>query len=221
MLLNIKLFIFLKKSIYYSWSPTISLSPSPIYYFFTGFINNKIPKGPSDVIYGPLFIFPQPSTAATPNSDLLTWLIPPWPLCHLPMREHLLLANSQCKYCWYSKKSFLAVFPTPSCLRIHILLLLIHCSNFYIILHILWEKQCFHSLYISEAQHNIRYIEKEMATHSSILAWRIPWTEESGRLQSTELPHNWVTNTFSIYFFSGYSRDDPYVVDNFMPLIKS
>ena len=25
---------------------------------------------------------------------------------------------------------------------------------------------------------------KEMATHSSILAWRIPWTEESGRLQS-------------------------------------
>ena len=26
---------------------------------------------------------------------------------------------------------------------------------------------------------------KEMATHSSILAWRIPWTEESGRLQST------------------------------------
>ena len=27
-------------------------------------------------------------------------------------------------------------------------------------------------------------LEKEMATHSSILAWRIPWTEESGRLQS-------------------------------------
>ena len=26
-------------------------------------------------------------------------------------------------------------------------------------------------------------LEKEMATHSSILAWRIPWTEESGRLQ--------------------------------------
>ena len=25
---------------------------------------------------------------------------------------------------------------------------------------------------------------KEMATHSSILAWRIPWTEEPGRLQS-------------------------------------
>ena len=27
-------------------------------------------------------------------------------------------------------------------------------------------------------------LEKEMATHPSILAWRIPWTEDSGRLQS-------------------------------------
>ena len=27
-------------------------------------------------------------------------------------------------------------------------------------------------------------LEKEMATHSSILAWEIPWTEEPGRLQS-------------------------------------
>ena len=26
-------------------------------------------------------------------------------------------------------------------------------------------------------------LEKEMATHSSVLAWRIPWTEEPGRLQ--------------------------------------
>ena len=30
-------------------------------------------------------------------------------------------------------------------------------------------------------------LEKEMATHSSILAWEIPWTEEAGRLQSKEL----------------------------------
>ena len=29
--------------------------------------------------------------------------------------------------------------------------------------------------------------EKEMATHSSILAWEIPWTEEPGGLQSTGL----------------------------------
>ena len=30
-------------------------------------------------------------------------------------------------------------------------------------------------------------LEKRMATHSSILAWRIPWTEEPGRLPSMEL----------------------------------
>ena len=28
-------------------------------------------------------------------------------------------------------------------------------------------------------------LEKEMATQSSVLAWRIPWTEEPGRLQSS------------------------------------
>ena len=30
-------------------------------------------------------------------------------------------------------------------------------------------------------------LEKEMATHSRILAWKIPWTEEAGGLQSMEL----------------------------------
>ena len=30
-------------------------------------------------------------------------------------------------------------------------------------------------------------LEEEMATHSSILAWKIPWTEDSGRLQSLSL----------------------------------
>ena len=30
-------------------------------------------------------------------------------------------------------------------------------------------------------------LEKELATHSSILAWRIPWTEQPGWLQSMEL----------------------------------
>ena len=29
-------------------------------------------------------------------------------------------------------------------------------------------------------------LEEEMATHSSILAWKFPWTEESGRLESME-----------------------------------
>ena len=30
-------------------------------------------------------------------------------------------------------------------------------------------------------------LEKKMATHANILAWRIPWRERPGRLQSTEL----------------------------------
>ena len=40
-------------------------------------------------------------------------------------------------------------------------------------------------------------LEKEMATHSSILAWEIPWTEEPGGLQSMEsqrVGHNRVTS---------------------------
>ena len=35
-------------------------------------------------------------------------------------------------------------------------------------------------------------LEKEMAIHSSILAWEIPWIEESGRLQSMELQKSWI-----------------------------
>ena len=47
-------------------------------------------------------------------------------------------------------------------------------------------------------------LEKEMATHSSILAWRIPWTEEPGGLQSMgsqRVGHDRVANTFlfSVY----------------------
>ena len=34
-------------------------------------------------------------------------------------------------------------------------------------------------------------LEKEMATHSSIVAWRIPWTEEPGQLQSVRSPWSW------------------------------
>ena len=42
-------------------------------------------------------------------------------------------------------------------------------------------------------------LEKEIATHSSILAWKIPWKEEPGRLQSVgsqRVRHNWVTYLF-------------------------
>ena len=40
-------------------------------------------------------------------------------------------------------------------------------------------------------------LEKEMAAHSSIVAWKIPWTEEPGRLQSMGLQrvgHDWSTS---------------------------
>ena len=40
-------------------------------------------------------------------------------------------------------------------------------------------------------------LEKEMATYSSTLAWKIPWTEETGMLQSTgcqRVRHDWVTS---------------------------
>ena len=48
-------------------------------------------------------------------------------------------------------------------------------------------------------------LEKEMATHSSILAWRIPWTKEPGRLGSKgskRVRHVWATNTFTFLFIS-------------------
>ena len=41
-------------------------------------------------------------------------------------------------------------------------------------------------------------LEEGMATHSSVLSWRIPWTEEPGRLQSMGsqiVGHNWATHT--------------------------
>ena len=35
-------------------------------------------------------------------------------------------------------------------------------------------------------------LEKEMTTHSSILAWRIPWTEKPGQLQSMGSQQSWL-----------------------------
>ena len=45
-------------------------------------------------------------------------------------------------------------------------------------------------------------LEKGMETHSSILAWRIPWTEEPGGLQSMgsqRVSHDWVTSSFTFF----------------------
>ena len=43
-------------------------------------------------------------------------------------------------------------------------------------------------------------LEKEMATHSSILVWRISWTEEPGRLQSTAPKESDTTERLHFYF---------------------
>ena len=56
-------------------------------------------------------------------------------------------------------------------------------------------------------------LEKEMATHSSTLAWKIPWTEESGRLQSTgseKVGHDWVTLQ-TVRVFSSFPMRIPFV----------
>ena len=71
-------------------------------------------------------------------------------------------------------------------------------------------------------------LEKEMAPHSSILAWKIPWMEEPGRLQamgSQRVRHDWATSlsgnkwkdlSFSIIIykcsFSGVGRSDGEVI---------
>ena len=46
-------------------------------------------------------------------------------------------------------------------------------------------------------------LEKEMATHSTILAWKISWAEEPGGLQSMGsqgVGHDWVTNTYLLTY---------------------
>ena len=56
-------------------------------------------------------------------------------------------------------------------------------------------------------------LEKEMATHSSILAWRIPWMEEPGRPQSMgsqRVKHDWATSPspsyIELWFLSFFPR---------------
>ena len=46
-------------------------------------------------------------------------------------------------------------------------------------------------------------LEKEMATHSSTLAWEIPWTQELGRLQAmgSQVRYEWATKQQQIYLF--------------------
>ena len=54
----------------------------------------------------------------------------------------------------------------------------------------------------------LNWMEKAMATHSSTLAWKIPWTEEPGRLQSMgslRVGHDWATS-LSLFTFMHWRR---------------
>ena len=54
-------------------------------------------------------------------------------------------------------------------------------------------------------------LEKEIATHSSILAWRIRWTEEPGGLQSVgseRVGHDWATNIFTVMSVLGFLKNE-------------
>ena len=80
-------------------------------------------------------------------------------------------------------------------------------------------------------------LEKEMATHSSILAWKIPWTEEPGRLQSmgsqesdmTELlnHHQSIVSCFLCKYFLSFwgcffvCLFDSFAVQKLLSLIRS
>ena len=51
-------------------------------------------------------------------------------------------------------------------------------------------------------------LEKEMATHSSILVWKIPWTEKPGRLQLMGLQK--LDMTERLHFFEIGVKTDPF-----------
>ena len=81
------------------------------------------------------------------------------------------------------------------------------CSQLFIFSNILfftlifWRASCSNISSLSHSQHVYHLLcvgmEKAMAPHSSTLAWKIPWTEEPGRLQSMgslRVGHDWATS---------------------------
>ena len=56
------------------------------------------------------------------------------------------------------------------------------------------------SLLASNITSIVESLEKEMATHSSTLAWKIPWMEEPGRLQSMESEESDTTERLHFHF---------------------
>ena len=72
----------------------------------------------------------------------------------------------------------------------------------------LWSSSCIHTSLVAQTVKNLPAVwktqvwplsledplEKGMATHSSVLAWRIPWTEEPGRLQTNSKSWIWLSD---------------------------
>ena len=66
-------------------------------------------------------------------------------------------------------------------------------------------------------------LEKGIVIHSSILSWRIPWTEKPGMLQSMESQmagHSWATNTFTFFIKIFNCYELPFFID-FSPIYIS
>ena len=94
---------------------------------------------------------------------------------------------------------------TYICIYIHIYIY-IH-THTYTYIYIYIHTHIYTYMYISVYMY-IQLLEKAMAPHSSTLAWKIPWTEEPGRLQSMGLlrvGHDWAT-LFSLFTFMHWRR---------------
>ena len=83
-----------------------------------------------------------------------------------------------------------------------------NCARFRRVRHHVCQKHISHT-HIYKYIHTYTHIsEKAMATHSSTLAWRIPWAEEPGRLQSMgslRVRHIWETS-LSLFTFMHWRR---------------
>ena len=88
----------------------------------------------------------------------------------------------------------------PECRMVHE-----GCSS-----HLEFNPVLLHHLWWGKKELLPRYLEKAMAPHSSTLAWKIPWTEEPGRLQSMgslRVRHDWAT---SLSLFTSHFHGNPW-----------
>ena len=94
-----------------------------------------------------------------------------------------------------------------------------HSQEYWWMLFYLWPKEnevllnwvwliCVHDIFNDLHSYSLKNLEKAMATHSSTRAWKIPWMEEPGRLQSMGLlrvGHDWATS-LSLFTFIHWRR---------------